>query len=120
MSSIRSCFIRLISAAAGNYTRAPRRRPPLRGQGGWPPPLPFHLLRERDVDGDHYYGQDDGQDQQLSQDLTLLLPLHRVALLQSVEPGVEPAGGQELLVGAYLRDAAVLDHQDLVHVPHQA
>src|SRR5215211_484797 len=45
--------------------------------------------------------------------------LHRVALLQGVEPGVEPAGGQELLVGSDLCDAAVFDHQDLVHVPHQ-
>src|SRR5215218_7354467 len=45
--------------------------------------------------------------------------LHRLALLQGVEPGVEPAGGQELLVGSDLRDEAVFDHQDLVHVPHQ-
>src|SRR5215210_5717629 len=47
------------------------------------------------------------------------LRLHRVALLQDVEAGVEAAGGEELLVGAGLRDAAVLDHEDLVHVPHE-
>src|SRR5215211_9374779 len=45
--------------------------------------------------------------------------LHRVALLQGVEPGVEPAGGQELLVGSDLGDAAVFDHQDLIHAAHQ-
>src|SRR5215216_3741476 len=81
--------------------------------------LAYLRLREGDVDGDRYHGQDDGQDQQLPQNLTLLLGLDRVALLQGVEPGVEAAGGQELLVGSDLRDAAVLDHQDLVHVPHQ-
>src|SRR5215217_9726802 len=47
------------------------------------------------------------------------LRLNRVALLQGVEPGVEPAGGQELLVGSDLCDAAVLDNQDLIHVAHQ-
>ena len=77
-------------------------------------------LREGDIDSDHYYGLDDDQDQQLPQDLKLLLRLHRIALLQGVEPGVEPAGGQELLVGANLRDVPVLDHEDLVHAPHQS
>src|SRR5918997_1958978 len=45
--------------------------------------------------------------------------LHAVALLQGVEPGVEAARGQKLLVGAVLRDAAVLDHEDPVHAAHQ-
>lgn len=58
------------------------------------------VLRKGDVDRDHYYGQDDGQDQQPPQDLTLLLRLHRVAFLQGVEPCIEPDGGQELLVAA--------------------
>jgi hypothetical protein len=80
--------------------------------------LAYPGLRERDVDGDRHHCQDDGQDQQLSQDLSSLR-LHRVALLQDVEAGVEPAGGQELLVGARLCDAAALDHEDLVHVPDQ-
>src|ERR671910_208555 len=45
--------------------------------------------------------------------------LYGVAFLQGVEPGVEAALGQELLVGAVLRDAAVLDHEDPVHAAHQ-
>src|SRR5215204_7038083 len=45
--------------------------------------------------------------------------LHAIALLQGVEPGVEAARGQELLVGAVLRDAAVLDHEDPIYVAHQ-
>src|SRR5918994_4597569 len=45
--------------------------------------------------------------------------LHAVALLQSVEPGVEALRGQELFVGAVLRDAAILEHQDSVHVAHE-
>jgi hypothetical protein len=77
------------------------------------------ILREGDVDRDHYYGQDDRQDQQFPQDLTLPLRLHRVAFLQGVEPGVKPAGGQELLVAACFRDVSIFDHEDLVHVPHQ-
>src|ERR687893_3179520 len=45
--------------------------------------------------------------------------LYGVALLQGVEPGVEAIRGEELLVGAGLRDAAVLDHEDPVHAAHQ-
>jgi hypothetical protein len=76
-------------------------------------------LRERDVDGNHYNGQDDGQDQQLPHNLTPSLRLHRVALLQDVEAGVETTVGQELIVGANFCDAAVFDHEDLVHVSNQ-
>jgi hypothetical protein len=75
-------------------------------------------LRERDVDSGRHQGQDDAQDQEFPQDLSSLR-LHRVALLQDVEAGVEPAGGQEILVGACLCDAAALDHEDLVHVSNQ-
>src|ERR671917_1268709 len=45
--------------------------------------------------------------------------LYGVALLQGVEPGVEAIRGEELLVGAGLRDAAVFDHEDPVHAAHQ-
>src|ERR687898_120891 len=45
--------------------------------------------------------------------------LHAVALLQGVEPGVEALRGQELFVGAVLRDAAILEHQDSVHAAHE-
>src|SRR3712207_4106751 len=45
--------------------------------------------------------------------------LHTVALLQGVEPSVEAACGQKLLVGAVLRDPAVLDHEDPVHAAYQ-
>src|SRR5215210_4588396 len=45
--------------------------------------------------------------------------LDGVALLQGVEPGVEAVRGKELLVGAVLSDAAVLDHEDPVHAAHQ-
>src|SRR5215218_797510 len=47
------------------------------------------------------------------------LRLHGVAFLQGVEAGVETAGGQEVVVGAYLRDAAFVYHQDLVDVSDQ-
>ena len=39
--------------------------------------------------------------------------------MEGEEPGVEAAGGGELLVGAGLGDAALFEDQDLVHVPHQ-
>ena len=77
------------------------------------------FLREGDVDRDHYNGQDYRQDQQFPQDLTLLLRLNRVAFLQGVEPCVEAAGGQELIVASCFCDVTVVDHEDLVHVPHQ-
>src|SRR5918998_2765838 len=48
-----------------------------------------------------------------------LLRLHRVAFLQGVEPGVEAAGGDQLLVRAALGDAAVFYDQDLIHAPDQ-
>src|SRR5918998_6544732 len=42
-----------------------------------------------------------------------------VALLQGVEASVEPVAGDELLVGARLGDAAFIDNQDPVDVPHE-
>src|SRR3712207_1063425 len=45
--------------------------------------------------------------------------LYGVALLQGVEPGVEAVRGKELLVGAVLHHATVLDHEDPLDAAHQ-
>jgi hypothetical protein len=75
------------------------------------------LGRERDVDIDRDAGQDDADYQQFFQRFSLLR-LDGVAFLEGEEPGVEAAGGDEVLVGAGLGDAALFEDQDLVHVPH--
>jgi hypothetical protein len=73
-------------------------------------------LRERDVDGHHHYRQDDAQDHQFSQDLTPLQYGIPTSFLEGVEPGVETARGDELVVGSFFGHPAVFEDQDLVDV----
>jgi hypothetical protein len=49
-----------------------------------------------------------------------LLGLYRLAVLEGIEPSVEAARSDELLVGSFFCDAAVFDNEDLVYILDQA
>ena len=74
------------------------------------------LRREGDVDRDHHDGEDDAHDHQLSQGFAPLQYGISASFLKGMEPSVEPARGDELVVGSFFGQPAVFEDHDLVDV----